>query len=62
VTHGAPAGLFPLDVWLSDDPDLALAVADMAEWHDAHPCECEAMCECERPCCGDPADCNEDCA
>jgi len=21
--------------------------ADMGEWMDAHPCECEAMCECD---------------
>jgi hypothetical protein len=44
VTHGAPADLFPLDVWLSDDPELALAVADMAAWHEAHPCDCETLC------------------
>lgn len=45
--HGEPADEFPLDVWLGLDPELALVHADMGEWMDAHPCDCEAMCECE---------------
>ena len=32
---------------LADDPELQLAWADMAAWHEAHPCRCEAGCECE---------------
>lgn len=31
---------------LSDDPELALVHADMAAWHQAHPCNCHAMCTC----------------
>lgn len=38
---------FPLEVWLGDDPELALVHADMDAWMDAHPCECESLCECE---------------
>ena len=45
--HGQPANPVPLDVFLSDDPDLAMVFADMEAWMDAHPCECEALCECE---------------
>lgn len=47
-THG---GSVPLEAeaLLADDPELQLAWADMAAWHEAHPCECEgeAGCECE---------------
>lgn len=39
----------PVGVWLSSDPALALARADMTAWADAHPCECEAICECDPP-------------
>lgn len=46
MKHGAPTEL-PLDVWLGDDPELALAVADMDEWALAHPCDCHAMCVCD---------------
>lgn len=35
-----------LPVWLSDDPELSLVLADLSAWMDAHPCECEALCEC----------------
>ena len=60
VTHLLPDPDVPADVWLSDDPDLALVHADLNAWADAHPCKCEAMCVCR--CCGDPGDCHEDCA
>jgi hypothetical protein len=47
--HAAPGNLQPLsvEVLLSDDPDLWLATGDMRAWSDAHPCECEAICECD---------------
>lgn len=47
MRHGQPAPDMPADVFLSDDPDLAMVEADMAAWHEAHPCECEAMCVCD---------------
>lgn len=31
---------------LSDDPSLGLVHVDMTAWIAAHPCECEAGCEC----------------
>jgi hypothetical protein len=34
------------DVFLTD-PGLALVHADMGAWLEAHPCVCEALCECE---------------
>jgi hypothetical protein len=43
--HGRPAPV-PIDALLHDDPDIWLAVADMSAWSEAHPCECEALCEC----------------
>jgi hypothetical protein len=30
-----------------------LVHANLSEWMDAHPCDCEAVCECEQP--GDEA-------
>jgi hypothetical protein len=45
--HGYPTPL-PVDALLAEDPDLWLAAADMRAWSEAHPCECEALCECER--------------
>ena len=45
-THGRQAPV-PLDALLSDDADLWLATADMRAWSDAHPCACEALCECD---------------
>jgi hypothetical protein len=46
--HGAPR---PVDLatWLGDDAHLALVTADMSEWVEAHPCECEALCGCDEP-------------
>jgi hypothetical protein len=38
----------PLDALLDDDPDLWLTAADMRAWSEAHPCECEALCICDR--------------
>ena len=46
AAHGDTTGV-NLSAWLGSDPDLALVEADMGAWHDAHPCECEALCECE---------------
>jgi hypothetical protein len=31
----------------SADPELALVNADMALWHELHPCDCEALCVCD---------------
>ncbi len=45
--HGAPDPVVPLDVFLSDDPELALVHADMHAWSEAHPCDCHALCVCE---------------
>ena len=45
--HGQPANPVPLDVYLGDDPDLAMVEADMDTWMDAHPCDCEALCVCD---------------
>ena len=36
------------DAMLADDPDLWLVNADMRAWTEAHPCECEALCTCDR--------------
>lgn len=49
VRHGGPVEEPPTDVWLGDDPDLALVRADMRAWAEAHDdrCECEAICVCE---------------
>ena len=44
--HGETPGL-DVAVWLGPDPELALVHADMAAWSEAHPCECEALCECD---------------
>ncbi len=45
MIHGQPPPEF--EALLSDDPDLWLITADMQAWSEAHPCECEALCECE---------------
>ena len=45
--HGAPLGDFPLETWLSEDSDLAYVVVSLEAWLDAHPCECDGVCECE---------------
>jgi hypothetical protein len=39
---------------LSDDPRLALVHADMAAYHEANPCECDALCTCEATCDPEP--------
>jgi hypothetical protein len=44
--HGAPSPV-SVDVWLGPDPELALATADLHTWALAHPCDCEALCECD---------------
>jgi hypothetical protein len=44
--HGQP-GPVPIDALLGDDPHLWLAMANMRAWSEAHPCDCEALCECE---------------
>lgn len=44
--HGAALPV-PVEALLSPDPDLWLVTADMRAWLEAHPCECEALCECE---------------
>lgn len=47
--HGAQSVEVPVEVWMGDDPELALVQADMHVWSEAHPCECEALCVCETP-------------
>jgi hypothetical protein len=47
LEHGR-GGAVPIDALLADDPDVWLAIADMRAWSEAHPCECEALCECEQ--------------
>ena len=48
MNHGASLGI-DMSVWLGDDPELALVHADPSAWEEAHPCECEALCECASP-------------
>jgi hypothetical protein len=48
VRHAPSVEVAP-EAALDDDPELALAWADMGTYHDAHPCECEALCECAPP-------------
>lgn len=48
VRHGRQIDEPPQDVFLSDDPHLALVHADMAAWLQAHPCDCHGqVCECD---------------
>jgi hypothetical protein len=47
LEHGRAAPV-PIDALLADDPDMWLAAADMRAWSEAHPCECEALCECDQ--------------
>lgn len=47
MSHLIPVPDVPIQVFLSDDPDLALVHADLNTWADAHPCDCETLCECE---------------
>lgn len=49
MRHGEVLDEFPLDVWLSDDPELALVGADMHTWYLAHDadCRCEGVCICQ---------------
>jgi hypothetical protein len=47
MNHGETAGV-NVAVWVGPDPDLALVAADLHAWAVAHPCECEALCECDR--------------
>jgi hypothetical protein len=44
--HGQP-GPLSIDSLLDEDPDLWLAAANMRAWLEAHPCQCEALCECD---------------
>ena len=45
--HGGPVEEPPQDVFLSDDPALAMVHAPMAPWLAAHPCDCHALCDCD---------------
>ena len=45
--HGGPVEEPPQDVFLSDDPWVGMVHADMGNWLRAHPCDCEALCECD---------------
>lgn len=47
-SHILPPSEIPIEIWLSNDPELALVHADMNEWADAHPCTCETLCECDK--------------
>lgn len=44
--HGQGTPL-PFEALLDPDPELQLVTGDMHAWSEAHPCECEAMCECD---------------
>lgn len=46
MRHGEPQQPVDPDVFLGDDPDLAMVDADLNAWADAHPCECEGICGC----------------
>jgi hypothetical protein len=46
MRHGDPEEV-DIGVFLSDDPELALVNADMDVWMEAHPCDCEDLCECD---------------
>lgn len=48
MRHGDSATI-DLAVWLGPDPEIALVEADFGAWADAHPCDCEALCECDGP-------------
>jgi len=39
----------PVETALTDDPDLHLVRADLDTWLAAHPCDCQACCECDPP-------------
>jgi hypothetical protein len=45
--HGETTGVTDPELLLGDDPDLANVFADLAAWQLAHPCDCEALCECD---------------
>jgi hypothetical protein len=45
MKHGEPEEV-DLPIFLGPDPDLALVKADMDAWAEAHPCDCEDLCEC----------------
>ena len=45
TAHGAPIGVDETTV--PQDFDLAMVGGDMYAWLEAHPCECEGICECE---------------
>lgn len=47
MDHNQPNNEVHLETWLGADPALALVTADLKAYSDAHPCECEALCECE---------------
>ncbi len=48
--HGAYVCHDPETEWiamLADDPDLHMVTADPAAYDQAHPCDCDGLCECE---------------
>lgn len=45
--HGETPGVTEPELLLADDADLANVFADLAAWSESHPCECEALCECD---------------
>ncbi len=50
VRHGAYVCHDPEADWiamLADDPDLHMVNADPVVYDQAHPCECEGLCECD---------------
>ena len=48
--HGRHVEEPPQDVFLSDDPHIALIHADMGAWLRAHPCDCHGpVCRCDEP-------------
>lgn len=47
MKHGDPPAPPTLELLTHDDPDLWLVLANLSVWARAHPCECEALCECD---------------
>jgi hypothetical protein len=48
VIHGRTSGVVDAPTFLfGPDPSLAMVEANMTAWLKAHPCACEARCECD---------------
>jgi hypothetical protein len=47
VRHAGTGAELPPEVLLLPDPHLWNVWSDMSIWREAHPCDCEAGCECD---------------